>query len=154
MSSFQRFTHIGLCVSDMARSRRFYCDGLGFVFEHELHVAGEPTDTLLRLRGTDLHAVYLTRDGVRIELMRFASPAAPPPRQRTIHELGLTHLSFRVADIEAALAAVRAAGGRVLDDTVVRFPEFEAAAGFVADPDGQLIELVMAPGDPAAPPRA
>jgi catechol 2,3-dioxygenase-like lactoylglutathione lyase family enzyme len=154
MSSFQRFTHIGLCVSDMARSRRFYCDGLGFVFEHELHVAGEPTDTLLRLRGTDLHAVYLTRDGVRIELMCFASPAAPPPRQRVVHELGLTHLSFRVSDIETALAAVRAAGGRVLDDTVVRFPEFEAAAGFVVDPDGQLIELVMAPGDPAAPPRA
>jgi hypothetical protein len=30
----------------------------------------------------------------------------------------------------------------------------EAAAGMVADPDGQLIELVQAPGDPAAPPRA
>jgi catechol 2,3-dioxygenase-like lactoylglutathione lyase family enzyme len=154
MSVFQRLTHIGLCVSDLARSRRFYCEGLGFAFEHELHVAGEPTDTLLRLRGTDLHAVYLMRDGVRIELLHFASPRAPAARPRVMNELGLTHLSFRVADIEGALAAVRAAGGRVLDDTVVRFPEFEAAAGFVADPDGQLIELVQAPGDPAAPPRA
>jgi catechol 2,3-dioxygenase-like lactoylglutathione lyase family enzyme len=154
MSAFQRLTHIGLCVSDLARSRRFYCDGLGFAFEHELHVAGEPTDTLLRLRGTDLHAVYLMRDGVRIELLHYASPAAPAGRSRVMNELGLTHLSFRVADIDAALAAVRAAGGRVLDDTVVRFPEFEAAAGMVADPDGQLIELVQAPGDPAAPPRA
>jgi catechol 2,3-dioxygenase-like lactoylglutathione lyase family enzyme len=154
MSAFQRLTHIGLCVSDLARSRRFYCDGLGFAFEHELHVAGEPTDTLLRLRGTDLHAVYLMRDGVRIELLNYASPAAPAGRSRVMNELGLTHLSFRVADIDAALAAVRAAGGRVLDDTVVRFPEFEAAAGMVADPDGQLIELVQAPGDPAAPPRA
>ena len=154
MSVFQRLTHIGLCVSDLARSRRFYCEGLGFAFEHELHVAGEPTDTLLRLRGTDLHAVYLMRDGVRIELLHFARPAAPASRTRVMNELGLTHLSFRVAAIDAALAAVRAAGGRVLDDTVVRFPEFEAAAGMVADPDGQLIELVQAPGDPAAPPRA
>jgi catechol 2,3-dioxygenase-like lactoylglutathione lyase family enzyme len=154
MSAFQRFTHIGLCVSDLARSRRFYEEGLGFTFEHELAMAGGPVDTLLRLRGSDLHAIYLTRDGVRIELLHFASPPAPPRRERVMNEPGLTHLSFRVADMDAALAAVRAAGGRVLEDTVVRFPEFQSAAGMVVDPDGQLIELVQAPGDPAAPPRA
>ena len=154
MSVFQRFTHIGLCVSDLARSRRFYCEALGFTFEHELAIAGEPTDTLLRLRGSDLRAIYLTRDGVRIELLYFASPPAPPRRERVMNEPGLTHLSLRVADMDAALAAVRAAGGRVLEETVVRFPEFQSAAGMVVDPDGQLIELVQAPGDPAAPPRA
>ena len=154
MSVFQRFTHIGICVSDLPRSRRFYCEGLGFTFEHELTTAGEPTDTLLRLRGVDLRAIYLTRDGVRIELLHFTSPPAPPRRARVMNEDGLTHLSFRVADMDAALSAVRAAGGRVLDETVVRFPEFQSAAGMVVDPDGQLIELVMAPGDPAAPPRA
>ena len=67
MSVFQRLTHIGICVSDLARSRRFYCEALGFAFEHELAIAGEPTDTLLRLRGSDLRAIYLTRDGVRIQ---------------------------------------------------------------------------------------
>jgi catechol 2,3-dioxygenase-like lactoylglutathione lyase family enzyme len=36
----------------------------------------------------------------------------------------------------------------------MRFPEFGSAACFVVDPDGQLIELVQAPGDPAAPPRS
>ena len=154
MSVFQRFTHIGICVGDLARSRRFYCEGLGFAFEHELATAGEPTDTLLRLPGSDLRAIYLTRDGVRIELLHFVSPPAPPRRERVMNEYGLTHLSFRVADMDAALAAVRAAGGRVLEDTVSRFPEFQSAAGLVVDPDGQLIELVQAPGDPAAPPRA
>jgi catechol 2,3-dioxygenase-like lactoylglutathione lyase family enzyme len=154
MSAFLRLTHIGIGVSDLARSRRFYCEGLGFTFEHALHVVGEPTDTLLRLRGTDLQAVYLTRDGVRIELLQFVSPPAPARYQRVMNEPGLTHLSLRVADMDAALAAVRTAGGRVLDDTVVRFPQFHSAAGMVVDPDGQLIELVQAPGDPAAPPRA
>jgi catechol 2,3-dioxygenase-like lactoylglutathione lyase family enzyme len=71
-----------------------------------------------------------------------------------MHEHGLTHLSFRVADLDATLAALRAAGERVLEETVIRFPEFQAAACFVTDPDGVLIELVQAPGDPAAPPRA
>jgi glyoxylase I family protein len=149
-----RLTHVGICVSDLARARRFYRDLLGFAEEHELHVEGEPADTLLRLRGAVLDAVYLTRDGVRIELLRFASPPAPPPRSRAMHERGLTHLSFRVADLDATLAALRAAGERVLEETVVRFPEVQAGAAFVVDPDGQLIELVQAPGDPAAPPRA
>jgi len=149
-----RLTHIGICVSDMERSLRFYRDLLGFRFEHELRVAGEPSDTLLRLRGVDLHATYLQRDGVRIELLRFASPAAPPRRERTMHEHGLTHLSFRVDHLDETLAALRAAGERVLDESIIRIPGFEAAACFILDPDGQLIELVQSPGDPAAPPGA
>jgi len=154
MVPLQRLSHLGIGVSDMERSLRFYQDCLGFRHEHELRVAGEPTDTLLRLRGVDLHAVYLTRDGVRIELLRFASPPGPPRRARAMNEHGLAHLSFRTADLDATLAALRAAGERVLEETVIRFPEFRSAACFVVDPDGQLIELVQAPGDPAAPPRA
>ena len=149
-----RLTHIGICVSDLERSLRYYRDLLGFDYEHELAVEGEPSDTLLRLRGVNLRAVYLTRDGVRIELLYFASPAAPPARMRPLNEHGLTHLSFRVADLDATLDALRTAGERVLEETVIRFPEFQSAAGMVVDPDGQLIELVQAPGDPAAPPHA
>ena len=149
-----RLTHVGICVSDMERALRFYRDLLGFRSEHDLHVEGEPSDTLLRLRGVKLDAAYLMRDGVRIELLRFASPPAPPARTRAMHERGLTHLSFRVADLDATLAALRAAGERVLEETIIRMPAFQAAACFVVDPDGQLIELVQSPGDPAAPPRA
>ncbi len=150
----QRLTHIGICVGDLDRALRFYRDCLGFTEEHRLEIAGPPVDTLLRLRDAHLRAVYLTRDGVRIELLHFATPPAPPRRERTMNELGLTHLSFRVQELDTVLDGLRAAGERVLEDTVIRFPEFESAAAFVADPDGQLIELVQAPGDPAAPPRA
>jgi len=154
MLPLQRFTHIGICVSDLERSLRFYRDLLGFTWEHALDVEGEPTDTLLRLKNTKLHAEYLLRDGVRIELLHFANPPAPARPERPLNQYGLTHLSFRVADMDAVIAALRKAGERVLDETVIRFPEWQSAACFVVDPDGQLIELVQAPGDPAAPPRA
>jgi catechol 2,3-dioxygenase-like lactoylglutathione lyase family enzyme len=153
MLPIARFTHVGIGVSNLERSLRFYRDLLGFTWEHELEVEGEPTDTLLRLRGTKLHAEYLTRDGVRIELLHFASPPAPPRPDRPMNQYGLTHLSFRVTDMDAVLDALRAAGERVLEETVIRFPEWQSAACMVLDPDGQLIELVQAPGDPAAPPR-
>jgi catechol 2,3-dioxygenase-like lactoylglutathione lyase family enzyme len=154
MLPIARITHVGIAVSDLQRSLRFYRDLLGFTWEHELDVEGEPTDTLLRLRGTKLHAEYLTRDGVRIELLHFASPPAPPRPERPMNQYGLTHLSFRVTDMDAVLEALRAAGERVLEETVIRFPEWQSAACMILDPDGQVIELVQAPGDPAAPPRA
>ena len=153
MLPIARVTHVGIGVSDLQRSLRFYRDLLGFTWEHELDVEGEPTDTLLRLHGTKLHAEYLTRDGVRIELLYFASPPAPPRPDRPMNQYGLTHLSFRVTDMDAVLEALRAAGERVLEETVIRFPEWQSAACMILDPDGQLIELVQAPGDPAAPPR-
>ena len=153
MLPIARITHVGIGVSNLERSLRFYRDLIGFTWEHELEVEGEPTDTLLRLRGTKLHAEYLTRDGVRIELLHFASPPAPPRPERPMNQYGLTHLSFRVTDMDAVLDALRAAGERVLEDTVIRFPEWQSAACMILDPDGQVIELVQAPGDPAAPPR-
>ncbi len=152
MATVVRLTHIGIGVADMERGVAFYRDALGFTWEHELRMEGEPTDTLLRLRGSKLHAVYLARDGVRIELLHFASPPAPPRRERVLTEPGLTHLSLRVSSMGEALALVRRHGGEVLDDTMLEFSEVETFACFVRDPDGQLIELIQAPGDPAAPP--
>ncbi len=150
----QRLSHVGICVSDLDRSLRFYRDLLGFAPEHDLEVAGEPTGTLLRLSDVRLKAVYLTRDGVRLELLHFASPPAPSRRARVMNEPGLTHLSFRVADLHAVVRGLREAGERVLEETLLDFPAFHSAACFVVDPDGQLIELVQAPGDPASPPRS
>src|SRR5439155_860779 len=150
MVPLQRLTHVGICVSDMDRSLHFYRDCLGFRHEHELRVAGEPSDTLLRLRGVDLHAVYLARDGVRIELLAFASPSAPPPRTRAMNEHGLTHRSFRVADLDATLAApppcaqrVPAATGAITAGLLVGWATGGIVFGLVTDRLGRSRTLLL-----------
>lgn len=148
-----RMTHVGVCVSDLARATAFYRDGLGFRPRSELRVAGPPSTTLLRLAEVDLEAVYLERDGTRLELLHYVVPGAVGDgAPRPMNGRGLTHLSLRVDDLHATLPALRALGGRVLAETLIEIPEFGAAAVFVADPDGTLIELVQSPGDPEAPP--
>jgi|SRR5215468_1105146 len=148
-----RMTHIGICVTDLERSIRFYRDLLGFTYRSELRVQGEPSDTLLRLRGVDLQAVYLERDGTRLELLHYAAPGAiGDGAPRAMNARGLTHLSLRVDSLQATLGSLRGAGVRVLDDTVIDIPAFGSAAVFVSDPDGTLIELVQSPGDLEAPP--
>jgi catechol 2,3-dioxygenase-like lactoylglutathione lyase family enzyme len=148
-----RMTHVGICVTDLERSIRFYRDLLGFTYRSELRVQGEPSDTLLRLRDVDLQAVYLERDGTRIELLRYASPGAVGDgAPRPMNGRGLTHLSLRVDRVADTLATLRADGVRVLEETLIDLPDFGAAAIFIADPDGTLIELVQSPGDLEAPP--
>ena len=66
--------HVGICVRDLERSIRFYAEGLGFLEKGKLSVDGEPTATMLGLSELDLHAVYLERDGMRIELLYYARP--------------------------------------------------------------------------------
>ena len=150
-----RLTHIGICVSDMERSLQFYCDGLGFTYLSEIHIGGWPTETLLQLKDVDLHACYLERDGIRIELLHYVSPgAAGAPHPRPMNQLGLTHLSLRVDNVADILPDLCGAGGRVIEPSRIDIPAFDAAAVFITDPDGTLIELVQAPGDPALPPGA
>jgi catechol 2,3-dioxygenase-like lactoylglutathione lyase family enzyme len=138
-----RFSHLGICVSDLTASLAFYRDALGFEPAGELRVEGEPSETLLRLRGVDLRAVYLRRDGVMIELLHYASPGhAGDGSPRAMNALGLTHLSLRVDDLDEAVAALEAAGFPVLQDTRIEHPALNARAVFATDPDGTLVELV------------
>ena len=151
--TFLRLTHIGICVSDWERSLRFYRDVLGFHYRSELQVAGEPSNTLLQLDNVELRAIYLERDGTRIELLHYASPGHRGDGSlRPMNQLGLTHLSLRVDNLAATLADLTKAGVRILERTHIDIPAFEAAAIFITDPDGTLIELVQSPGDPAVPP--
>ncbi len=148
--SFLRATHIGLCVSDLARSIEFYTDVLGFSRVSQLEVNGEPAETLLGLKDVKLEAVYVQRDGITLELLHYASPGhVGDGATRAMNALGFTHLSLRVADLEALLEKLRVRGVRVLEESAVFNPKFNAGAIFVTDPDGTRIELVSAPGDPS-----
>ena len=146
-SLITKVSHIGVCVSDLERSLRFYCDILGFVVSStvpEVRVEGEPSDSLLQLRDVKLHAVYLERDGFRLELLHYASPRSPAKApQRAMNDLGFTHLSVKVTDVEATLAQLEAAGVTVDRATVIQVGGL-TVAGFVRDPDGLGIELVIA----------
>lgn len=151
--SVQRLSHIGICVSDLEQSVGFYRDALGFAELSRLAVAGAESERLLDIEGGELEAVYLERDGTRIELLYY--PAAGHQRgdtPRPMNRLGLTHLSLRVDSVDDAIAAVERTGGAVLAHTLIDNKAWHTRAVFVTDPDGLRIELLQAPGDPDALP--
>jgi catechol 2,3-dioxygenase-like lactoylglutathione lyase family enzyme len=142
------FNHIGLCVTDLQRSRAFYERALGFRYWWELEAPDEPSSVLLQLpQPVGLRAMYLVRDGLVLELLHYASAPVRPWTERVMAEPGLTHLSLSVDDIGRALERVKTHGGEVLEGTDVK------AAIMIRDPDGQLIELTTTDWHDALPPR-
>jgi catechol 2,3-dioxygenase-like lactoylglutathione lyase family enzyme len=132
--------HIGLCVHDIDRSRRFYEELLGFEYEHEIAPPDEITGRLLQLDPPlGLRAVYLRKGGLVLELLAYAGRRRPR-RERPMDEPGLTHISIGAEDHGSLLDRVEALGG-----TLVAASDIGVAV-FIRDPDGQLIELLETKG--------
>jgi catechol 2,3-dioxygenase-like lactoylglutathione lyase family enzyme len=141
------FSHLGLCVSDLERSLRFYRDGLGFELVAS-HRIGDEFGPLLELEGVELESRMLSRDGVTIELLGFVSPdPTGDGERRPMNRLGLTHLSLRVDDVEAVAAVIEELGGSVVraTRTTMDFPAARLDFLYCTDPDGVRIELMDLP---------
>ncbi len=71
-------SHIGLCVTDLERSRRFYEEVFGFREAFTFHTDGPETAALLRLDPPlTLDAAYLAVDGLLLELLHLEGAASP-----------------------------------------------------------------------------
>ena len=128
--------HVGIGVTDLARAQRFYTEVLGFEVDRVLHVPDTASGPFLGIDPpVNLTAVYLARDAFVLELLHFDRPGNQPAADRTFTQPGLTHLSFSVDDLPAALEQVVALGGTVVTST-------GGQAAIVRDPDGQLLELM------------
>jgi catechol 2,3-dioxygenase-like lactoylglutathione lyase family enzyme len=142
------FNHVGLCVRDRVRSRRFYEGLLGFRFWWEIDAPEEGTGQLIGLPAPlGLHATYLVRDGLVLELLDYSQREVRPGGQRVMDEAGLTHMSFSVPDLGAALQRVAEFGGEVVPGSESDY------AAMIRDPDGQLIELLADEWLSQLPPR-
>jgi catechol 2,3-dioxygenase-like lactoylglutathione lyase family enzyme len=142
------FNHVGLCVSDRRRSRHFYESLFGFEFWWELEPPDQGTDQLLNLnKPIGLHATYLVRDGLVLELIDYSQRKVHAGADRVMDQVGLTHLSLSVSDHGDVLVMVERFGGSVVKGTV------SEESAMIRDPDGQLIELLSDSWLAVLPPR-
>jgi catechol 2,3-dioxygenase-like lactoylglutathione lyase family enzyme len=131
------FNHVGLCVADRERSRRFYEGLLGFEFWWEIEPPDEGASQLVQLpEPLGVHATYLVRDGFVLELIDYSARKIHAGPERVMDQAGLTHISFSVSDLGGVLEKVVEFGGVVVDATV------SEGSAMIRDPDGQLLELL------------
>jgi len=127
-----RIHHVGLPVSDLERSIAWYCDALGLTHEFTAQV---PEGVAI--------AFLVAPAGEKLEL--FAVDATDAAWEGPIPALraGVAHTGWTVDDLDAVHARAVEAGGRSVwapRDS----PEPGRRMAFVADPDGNLVELISA----------
>ena len=125
--------HVAIAVRDLEAAVAWYSSVLGATVEHREVVGSDGVEEAL-VRVADSY----------IQLLTPTSGSSPVARFLERRGEGLHHVAFRVEDCAAALEAVKASGGRVIDEaprpgsrgTTVAF--VHPAASF-----GTLIELVQ-----------
>jgi catechol 2,3-dioxygenase-like lactoylglutathione lyase family enzyme len=134
------FSHFGVCVSNLERSLAFYCDALGFE-QGEFHSIGREFASLMDLEDVTLASQFIRKGTTTIELLAFEDPAPYGDRvRRALNQLGITHLSFRVDDLQAAAAKMVEHGGAVVETSRTTLGPLEFV--YCTDPDGVRIELM------------
>lgn len=143
------YSHIGLCVSNLEASMRFYGEGLGFSTGARVQMGSELCHFVGVPAPMTMISQFMSLGGLNIELLGFPSPGTVPRAQvpRAMHQVGMTHLSFYVHDPDATARKLVALGGRLHEETRVRMDKFAGSdvsvnAVFCTDPDGTRIELM------------
>ena len=126
-----KLDHIGIAVSNLEESIKVYTDLLG-----------------MKLQGTEtveeqkVKTAFLPLGETEIELLESTAPDGPIGKFIEARGQGVQHLAFRVDDIEAALAELKAKGVRLIDEK----PRYGAGGAKIAflhpkSTNGVLIEL-------------
>lgn len=138
------FSHFGICVSDLDRSVRFYCEALGFE-KAESHAIGSEFAALMEMPDVSVTSQFIRKGTTAIELLAFDEPTPFGERtRRQVNQFGLTHLSFRVDDVAAVAAKVVELGGTLVEEsrTTIDFAGTPLEFVYCTDPDGVRVELM------------
>ena len=143
--------HIGICVTDLDRSLRFWCVGLGFETTMVPPVGNEWSDALEIGGNVEFTAHFIAKDGFTFELLHYAHPEPHGQASGSRNQIGFTHLAVDVDDLDATIARLEAVGATVIRSTRTAFGGEAGSTElvFVADPDGVRVELICSRGPEA-----
>jgi catechol 2,3-dioxygenase-like lactoylglutathione lyase family enzyme len=129
--------HIRLTVTDIARSRAFYTEVLGFQVIAES--PGDPSDPAVRADQNQLYGGIVMLAGSLVIGLR---PVAPAEDRFGPDRVGLDHLSFNVASRSALADAAKGFADRgITHGEITDLAAFGIAVLSFEDPDGVQLEL-------------
>ena len=90
----------------------------------------------------DLTSQFIRKEGLGVELLYYRAPGVDGQPSQRRNQLGLTHLSFYVPDVDQVANKLVELGGRIIESTRTAAPGITLI--FVAGPDGERVELMQA----------
>lgn len=143
------FHHIGLTVSDLERSIRFYRDLVGLAVRERDEVKGGQVELLTGVSGTKVRIADLDfGNGRTLELSQYLAPPGRAINARP-NDAGYTHVGIEVEDVDLIYRRLAQAGVIFRSEpiTLENAGPFWTGARVVhaLDPDGLTVELVQMP---------
>ncbi|ONH22892.1 VOC family protein [Pseudofrankia asymbiotica] len=136
-----RLWHVGLTVSDLEASIAFYRTVLGARVRHRQEECTDDFDRLSGNSGTHVRVAWLEVDGGAFVLQLIQYLAGGDGHLALRHaRVGTAHLSFYVADADAAYARLAALGTVTLPGSVNAMGT-HGRSFYLHDPDGVPVEL-------------
>jgi methylmalonyl-CoA/ethylmalonyl-CoA epimerase len=100
-----KIDHLGVAVNSIDEGKNFWTDVLGLAFQG--------TETVEEQKVT---TAFLPVGESEVELLESTAPDGPIAKYLEKRGQGIQHVAFRVEDIEAALAELKEAGVRLIDE--------------------------------------
>ena len=146
---------MGICVSDLERSTRFYTEVLGFRELFTMTMGNEVAATMEQRAEPAIRfeSRMLARGDLRIELLHWLDPESEGDRtRRPMNRYGMTHLCFRVDDVDDVAEEAKRWGGDGHDATRSELENAGVDGGpvtllYLTDPDGIRIECMSGTPD-------
>jgi catechol 2,3-dioxygenase-like lactoylglutathione lyase family enzyme len=99
-NTIEHIRHVGIVVSDLEESLRFYTQKMQFVVPKRMDESGSFIDKILGCENLKVTTVKMTlNEGQMIELLDFKSHKTQPGSQ-SINDIGPTHLAFTVSNVD------------------------------------------------------
>lgn len=149
MEQITGFHHVGITVTSMERSLRFYRDLLGFEEVMSWNPRAEYIATLVGYPEVDLHATVLKLpdSSARLELLEYRNVDGKEIDSRN-GNAGTAHIAFFVDNLDAIYRDLVEAGVPSVSKPVTPTigPNRGGRAVYMIDPDGIRVELIQTSG--------
>jgi glyoxylase I family protein len=134
MPDAPRLDHVGLNVADLDAAERWYCAAFGFERSLALRIDAVELDIVMLINGSGQRLELLSRPGSSLG-MRASNPAA------AVLSEGYGHMAFDVVGVDAVYERLLGLGATPVMPPQPS-PEPDVRMAFVADPEGNLVELL------------
>lgn len=143
----KKIAHIGITVSDIEMSKKFYGDVLGLIFYGEMKMEGESTDLLFEMENCVVKVAYFSVDenSPLIELIQFVNHPHLANKSQ-LNRLSISELCFEVENIDGFTKKLELEGVLFLskpqyfDLTSQKFGRSKAV--YLKDIDGNILEFI------------
>ena len=135
-------SHLIVHVADTDASIDFWCRGLGGVLESDEEMSAPALDAIFGRTGVRIRDTFIRVAGTRLHTIETLDVPRRRGEASAIQPLGLTGISFRVPDLDAAHARAGEEGRAPTEIYVFTEIETPVRMFFLEDPDGIRVEMI------------